>query len=385
MYSQTGYRIITQRDCNPRSPLYSSTRTISEYNSSLCGLYSFGFVNASYSDGSEQNYRISFGGRNVSIKSIMGSPILVSDIDGMVNTIYDAPSNITYANFMSVATIGQYCFRGCSLLSSVIIPNAVSIETSAFDSCTALRTIDLPNVETISNYAFYGCTTLTSITLPKATMVESYAFYNCSALSAIDLPQAEDIRSSAFRHCTALTSISLPKAKRIYCNAFSDTALEALSLPKVTLLSDYALANMSKLKSVYLDIGEISYTTVFWDCSSLTDVTIENMSILKGGLLTNCKLLTNISLPSVTIVSANAFYNAKFSYVELPMASNIGTLAFYKCENLETISLPKAVVIASSAFSGCTNLKSIYVTSTRTTKYGDLNPEYESLYVIISK
>lgn len=385
MYSQTGYKIITQRDCNPRSPLYSSTRTISEYNSSLCGLYSFGFVNASYSDGSEQDYRISFGRRNLSIKSIMDSPILVSDIDGIVNVIYDAPSNITYANFMSVTEIGYQCFSSCSLLSSVIIPNAVSIGSSAFDGCIALRTIDLPNVETISNYAFFSCATLSSISLPKATDVGAYAFTKCTALSAIDLPKALYIYSSAFSDCTALTSISLPKVERIYSCAFANTALETLSLPNITLLSDYALANMSKLKSVYLNIGEISYTTVFWECSSLTDVTIENMSILKGGLLTNCQLLTNISLPSVTIVSDNAFYKGKFSYVDLPMASNIGTLAFYKCENLETISIPKAVIIRSSAFSGCTNLKSIYVTSTQTSKYGILNPEYESLYVIISK
>ena len=70
----------------------------------------------------------------------------------------------------SVTSIGQYAFRGCSMLESVNIPASVtSIGYSAFYGCTSLESINIPaSVTSIGNHAFYDCTSLVSITIPSS-------------------------------------------------------------------------------------------------------------------------------------------------------------------------------------------------------------------------
>ena len=72
--------------------------------------------------------------------------------------------SVTFASGSKLNTIGSYAFDGCTLLSSISIPNAASINDSAFRNCTALSSVSLPaTLTSIGNYAFSGCTILQSI------------------------------------------------------------------------------------------------------------------------------------------------------------------------------------------------------------------------------
>lgn len=59
----------------------------------------------------------------------------------------------------SVGSIGDRAFYGCSGLTSVTIPNSVTlIGVSAFWGCSGLTSVTIPeSVTSIGDRAFYGC------------------------------------------------------------------------------------------------------------------------------------------------------------------------------------------------------------------------------------
>ena len=115
----------------------------------------------------------------------------------------------------SVTSIGGYgAFRGCTGLTSVIIPNSVtSIGKSAFDGCSGLMSVSIPNSVTfIGDYAFEGCSGLKEITIPSSIQeIGEKVFSECRGLEKVDLPASlKKIGAGAFQGCTSLVSVSIP-------------------------------------------------------------------------------------------------------------------------------------------------------------------------------
>ena len=87
-----------------------------------------------------------------------------------------------------IRKIGDSSFYGCSNLTSITIPNSVTlIGYSAFEGCTNLTSIAIPNsVTSIGGYAFFYCSRMTSVTIPDGvTSIGSYAFYECTSLTSV--------------------------------------------------------------------------------------------------------------------------------------------------------------------------------------------------------
>ena len=101
----------------------------------------------------------------------------------------------------SVTSIGVYAFSNCSSLSSIHVEPGNSVFDSR-NNCNAIieKNVDywggrliagckntvIPNgVTSIYHFAFGGCTGLTSITIPQSVTIVGYAFPNCDNLSAV--------------------------------------------------------------------------------------------------------------------------------------------------------------------------------------------------------
>jgi hypothetical protein len=124
----------------------------------------------------------------------------------------------------SVTAIGNSAFSGCGSLTSITIPSSVtSIGKSAFNSCGSLTTIAIPNgVTSIGNSAFNSCSSLRSITIPNSvTSIGNSAFSGCSSLTSIAIPSSiTAIGNSAFGGCTSLTSITVDDANTAYRSVY---------------------------------------------------------------------------------------------------------------------------------------------------------------------
>ena len=76
--------------------------------------------------------------------------------------------------------IGDDAFKGCTNLTSIVIPsNVTKIGGWAFNGCTSLTSIEIPgNVTKIGDGAFAGCTSLKDIYLEQTTplVFSEYAF-----------------------------------------------------------------------------------------------------------------------------------------------------------------------------------------------------------------
>ena len=218
--------------------------------------------------------------------------------------------------------------------------SVTSIGLGAFHNCSSLTSITIPeSVTSIGDFAFYGCSSLTSITIPNSvTAIGFGVFHGCSSLTSITIPNSVTrIGMSAFHDCSSLTSITIPNSvTSIGECAFVGTALydnpsnwdnRALYIGDCLIrLADGYVGDYNIKESTRLIAND-----AFWDCESLTSITIPNSVTAIGfGVFQGCSSLTSITIPeSVT---------------------SIGDWAFYDCESLKSVKVPSHTTIGDKAF-----------------------------------
>ena len=211
----------------------------------------------------------------------------------------------------SVTSIGSSAFSGCNSLTSVTIGSEVTnIGRYAFDGCTAeIKWGDNPTIKNIGGYAFHGYAG-TSITIPNSvTSIGDSAFSGCSRLTSITIPNSvTSIGSYAFDGCH-ITYANIPT-----------TAIDCVA-------TDIDSVAKSILKTVIITSGESISGNAFYNCSSLTSVTIGNsVTSIGDWAFFGCSSLTSITIPdSVT---------------------SIGFGAFKGCSSLEEITMPFVGAVA---------------------------------------
>ena len=257
------------------------------------------------------------------------------------------PSSI---NGVPVTHIGKNAFRGCTELTSVIIPEGITtIGHAVFMECTNLKSVTIPKtVKALGTYMFANCTALTDVTLSKGvTTIGGSAFRGCTALTGITIPTSvTTISTSAFRGCRGLTSIVIPNTvKSLGHAAFYGCAY----LTNVTIgsgietLPNYAFNNCRNLKKVIIRNGVKTIGDyAFRDCIQLTSIILpDSVTTIGNSAFRGCKRLENLT------VSANL--------------TSIGRMTFVNCAKLNDLVLPATLKsIGYNAFSGCSALKSVY-------------------------
>ena len=317
----------------------------------------------------------------------------------------------------NVKSIGEKAFQHCTGLTSVSIPNSVTvIDEYAFGWCSSLTSIDIPNSVTKIGEEAFVCSGLTSITIPNSVKtIGLQAFYGCGALSSIVIPNSvTSLGGGSFRYCSNLTSVTISNSLSVIDSyTFAGcSSLTSVSIPSsITYIFGCAFSDCVDLKDVYCyatnvpiianDAFDGSYpeyatlhvqdncidaynTNVSWNIfkeivslnsggsGSPSEPNVNSIEInglyynliTKGNVaeLTSnpSKYTGNVVIPE--IVSYNGVdYNVK----------SIGEKAFQHCTGLTSVSIPNSVtVIDEYAFGWCSSLTSIDIPNS-VTKIGE--------------
>ena len=174
---------------------------------------------------------------------------------------FDKASSVTIESG-GVTKICEYAFMGNQSLTSITIPESVSvIGWSAFYDCTALTSINLPtSITNIDNYAF-SYTGLTSINIPESVVsIGDNAFANCSSLQSVTIPSTViQLGKSVFTNCNALNSLTIEEG--------------------VTSIPSYAFSGCNSLTTLTIPASVNSIGDYGFNCSGLKDITCFNKTI----------------------------------------------------------------------------------------------------------
>ena len=322
-----GYQAFYNCDSLTSITIPGSVTSIGESAFSGCDNLQYNeYGNALYLGNDENPYVVLIEAKNRSITSV--------DIHASTRFIY------------------QSAFWGCTSLTSVTIPDSVtSIGSSAFSGCDSLTSVTIGNgVTSIGEWAFSWCTSLTSVTIPNSvTSIGQYAFWNCTALESITIPFV-----GATKDGTEDTHFG-------YIFGALDWNYNAADVP-------------DSLKEVIITGGETIDDDAFYNCDSLTSVTIpDSVTSIGYGAFAYCS-----SLERLTVVPGNPVYHSAGNCIietatktliqgcnnsVIPTdgsVKSIGEGAFRGCDSLTSITIPDSVTsIWYSAFAWCDSLTSV--------------------------
>ena len=360
---------------------------------------------------------------------INGTPYTLS-LPNLVEFIYGSDSAFRENTLLkhivslgSVTSIVNQTFQDCTNLEDVVLPSqCITLKKECFRDCTKLHTIKLSQVTTIGDDVFNGCSSLEYCDGPNSTQGElnlpnltgtlgNSAFKGCVKLTSIaSLGSITSIGNNTFENCSNLATINFPDTiTSVGASAFTNTAWYNSQPNGPVYISKvlYKCKNVSGAVVIPNNIVTIK-EGAFYDCSSLTSVTIGSgvtsigvgESIFKGctalstivvdsnnakydsgngsnaiietainTLVAGCK---GTSIPnSVTKIANRAFGNNKgITSINLNNVSEIGDYAFAGDSNLITVSQGNLTKLTEGAFNGCSNLQTIDISNVTTFGYG---------------
>lgn len=276
----------------------------------------------------------------------------------------------------SVSCIEDYTFSGCTSMQFGDLPSQLEyIGKGAFENCKAMQTVTLPsgiaeirqssfagsglceltipsNIETIGIAAFANCKSLKTAVLSQGLInIEMAAFSGCTSLQNITIPESvEYIDSNVFAHCESLYAIEVDENNGYYQSLDGALYTESMRtlkqyplgcektefvLPaRVTAIEPGALYGKSDLKSVEVESGNWSYTSLDGVLYSGTYEEVAYYPIMK----------------------------TEKDYVAPASVNSIGIYAFYGNEYLENVDLTSQVMqIGGAAFENCKNLSALQI------------------------
>ena len=245
--------------------------------------------------------------------------------------------------------------------------------------------IDGKKISEIGYNAFENCTSLTSVTIPDGvTMIGSAAFRGCTALTDVVLPDSVmDIFTYAFMDCTSLKSVTIPASVRnIGNNAFgyyNDNGAEKkidgfkINYTKNTWGHYYATVNgFSDEPCLVAELNEDGTTLriskyVGNDTALVIPAEINGKKVtsIGNGAFNGNKLLTSVTIPDGVISIESFAFGSCTALTDVVLPDSITSIdgfAFDSCTSLSSVSIPAGVeYIGHRAFLNCTSLKSVTI------------------------
>lgn len=134
--------------------------------------------------------------------------VLVTSVDftgktGVKNYVFIAATCLTSVTLPNTITaIGNYAFANCTnlVISDLNLPNLTTLGSYALRDTKVKAVSNLGNITSINENTFRGCSSLTSVILPQTcTIIRGGAFRDDSSLTSINLNDITNIGNSAFQ------------------------------------------------------------------------------------------------------------------------------------------------------------------------------------------
>ncbi len=278
--------------------------------------------------------------------------------------------------------IGEDAFRNCPQLVTGDLPNSITyIGNNAFSLCDNLTsTLTFGNnITYIGNNAF-GHLPISSLYLPDGVTVGAGAFGSCSQIETLNVAVStinttdfgtknvktlvlregvQTIADGTFSDATGLTSVSLPNSLRTIGNyAFANTNFPNANLSGVTSIGQGAFSGNAALKEAIMSNDlETLGAEAFYNCTSLETVALgKTIQSIGDDTFNNCNKVTTINVPaSVKTIGKAAFIGTSLTGIVLGAGlESIGQKAFAYSSALTSIVsyATTAPTLASGVFEG---------------------------------
>ena len=278
---------------------------------------------------------------------------------------------------LTVAGIGDYCFRGARNLEKLTIPNTVAeVGMEAFEDALNLKSLDIPEsiihtgetafgrsgLEEIvipascskwefnqGTAVFQECLNLRKVTFAKGTTrIPDRIFFGCTALRTVIIPdEVTEIGAGAFAGCSALSYLQLPASlEKIYNRTFRGCPLRELEIPAAVKEIEPA----AFLATVFTKLKVDKNNTVF-DSRDNCNAVIRTKD---NTLLAACN---GTFIPETVDSIAEEAFTELYGLRSVTLPKNLKKIvsgAFMNCDNLAVITshiTNPAGILAENGFS----------------------------------
>lgn len=262
----------------------------------------------------------------------VGDVINVNGLTYLITSLDDSSGTVELTGY-STEPSGTLNIPQCIEHNNAVY-NITSIGEDAFDFCTTITSVIIPDgVTIIKEFAFGQCWSITSVTIPE-TVVTIYdrAFLRCSKIKSISLPRTlKNIGASAFLGCNSLTEVSIHSG--------------------ITSIGNQAFSECKSLVNINVSADNTRYSS---QDGVLFDKTGKSLICYPAGKHGRYNVPDGVE----TIGKYAFYYSERLLGVYIPdTVKTIDSSAFSYCIRLSEVRLSTGIAtIASYAFNNCSKL-----------------------------
>jgi len=271
----------------------------------------------------------------------------------------------------TVNVIRFYAFYNCSELTSIIIPEGVTVIGGNPYEESYSYSFYYPYYY---GYVFANCSKLTAISLPKGIKrIDKGTFFRCHSLTSIEIPDSVSIiNSTAFDDCENLLNINVGSLNSFYCSV--DGALYTKDKTKLVRCPE----GKSGIFNLEICVDTIALNA-FNDCNNITEINIsrtENLYV-DNDIFGSCANIQKINIDEenakFSSVDGVLYNKEKTNLIRYPrgksgeyiMPNSVDSMQYYAfedCSKIQTIDINKNIKEFYYYYlDDCSNLKAINV------------------------